>query len=134
MQFGPLNIWAILNGTVFNMVLGALWYSPALFGNLWLRSIERERDELESNPTDYLWSALAGLIAAVTLNLVVRAFGATTFSHGALIGALVCIGFCGTASLVYTLFEGPPKKVWLIFASYQLVVYVAEGILFALWA
>ena len=134
MQFGPLNVWAILIGVVLNMALGALWYSPALFGNLWLRAIGKERDEIVSNPNDYILSAVAGLFSAVVLNWAVRAFGASTFAHGALVGAMICIGFCATASLVYTLFEGPPKKVWLIFASYQLLIYVAEGILFALWS
>ncbi|MCO6480985.1 MAG: DUF1761 domain-containing protein, partial [Phaeodactylibacter sp.] len=30
-----INHWAVLSCAVFNMLLGALWYSPPLFYNAW---------------------------------------------------------------------------------------------------
>jgi len=31
-----LNYWAVLVSAVASMVIGALWYSPILFGNIWM--------------------------------------------------------------------------------------------------
>ncbi len=32
-----INYWAVLVAAVVSMVIGALWYSPVLFGKLWMK-------------------------------------------------------------------------------------------------
>lgn len=131
-SFSAINWLAVVVGTMVSMALGALWYGP-LFGNLWLRLIEKRAEEIEADPMDYLKTAVAALVAMIFLNLVVISFGATSMVDGITAGALTFIGFGGTLTFVYTTFEGPKESVWLLYSAYQLVVFAIMGGVFAVW-
>jgi len=132
MDFGEVNYIAVVLGAVLNMILGTLWYGP-LFGKLWLRLIGKKSEEIESKPWLYILSAIAAFLAALVLALVVQAFGPTGFFGGVLAGFVVWAGVVATVTLTYTIFEGPPLSVWLLFVAYQLVIFLVEGGVFAVW-
>ena len=132
MDFGSVNYIAVLLGAVLNMILGMLWYGP-LFGKLWLKTIDKNKDDIQGSPLMYVGSFIAALVAALTLSLVIQAFGSTGFFDGLLIGVVVWLGFVATVTLTYSIFEGPPLRVWLIFIGYQLVIFAVEGGGFAIW-
>ncbi|MBT3275491.1 MAG: DUF1761 domain-containing protein [Spirochaetales bacterium] len=132
MDFGSVNYIAVLLGAVLNMILGMLWYGP-LFGKLWLKTIDKNKDDIQGSPLMYVGSFIAALVAALTLSLVIQAFGSTGFFDGLLIGVVVWLGFVATVTLTYSIFEGPPLRVWLIFIGYQLVIFAVEGGVFAIW-
>ncbi len=131
-SFASVNWLAVLLGTVLSMALGALWYGP-LFGQLWLKLIGKTEDELESSPTMYIKTAVAALIGMLTLNLVVVSFGATDILSGLIAGGFIFLGIGATTTFVYTNFEGPSEKVWLLYVAYHLVVYLIMGAVFAIW-
>jgi len=132
MEFGAVNFLAVLVGAVINMVLGALWYGP-LFGNLWLKLIGKNKQEIKGSPWLYLFSFIAAFVAAVVLALAVLAFSSAGFFGGMLAGGVVWLGFVATTSFTFSIFEGPKLSVWLLFAAYQLVVFAIEGGIFAVW-
>ena len=131
-SFASVNWLAVLLGTVLSMGLGALWYGP-LFGQLWLSLIGKTEDELESSPTMYIKTAVAAFLGMLALNMVVVAFGATTVLSGLVAGAFIFVGIGATTTFVYTTFEGPSEKVWLLYVAYHLVVYLVMGAVFAIW-
>ena len=132
MQFGQLNYIAIALGAVLNMILGTLWYGP-FFGKLWLKLIDKSKEDIESKPILYVLSFVAAFAAALVLALVVNAFGSATIWSGALAGIVLWAGMVATTTLTFSIFEGPPIKVWLLFVLYQLVIFVVEGAVFAVW-
>jgi hypothetical protein len=132
MDFGSVNFVAVALGAVFNMILGTLWYGP-FFGNLWLKLIGKKKEEIQGSPWLYVASFVAAFAAALTLSLVVSAFGYTGFFQGLLTGVVVWLGFVATVTLTFSIFEGPPLKVWLIFVAYQAVIFAVEGGVFAVW-
>lgn len=123
---------AVLLGTVLSMVLGFLWYGP-LFGKTWLKLINKTEEEIDADPTVYIKTAVAAFIAMLVLNMVVVAFGATTFVTGLLAGGFLFLGLGATATFVYTSFKGPSEKVWLLYVEYQLLVFLFMGGIFAIW-
>lgn len=131
-SFSSINWLAVLVGTVLSMALGALWYGP-LFGQLWLKLIGKTEDELESSPTMYIKTAIAAFIGMMTLNLVVVSFGATDILSGLIAGGFIFLGIGATTTFVYTNFEGPSEKVWMLYVAYHLVVYLIMGAVFAIW-
>ena len=132
MDFGSVNYIAVLLGAVLNMILGTLWYGP-LFGNLWLRLINKKKEDIQGSPWLYVASFAAAFIAALALALVVQAFGNTGFFEGLITGAVVWLGFVATVTLTFSIFEGPKLSVWLLFILYQLVIFAVEGGVFAVW-
>ncbi len=131
-SFASVNWLGVVVGMVVSMILGTLWYGP-LFGKAWMAMIGKRAEEIESDPMDYLKTAIAAFVAMIFLNLAVNAFGAASLVEGAIQGALVFIGFGATATFVYTTFEGPPQKVWLLYSAYQVVVFIIMGAVFAIW-
>jgi hypothetical protein len=131
-SLAPVNWLGVVVGMVVSMILGMLWYGP-LFGKTWLAMIGKRAEEIESDPVDYLKTAIAALVSMISLNLAVNAFGAGSLVEGAIQGALVFIGFGATATFVYTTFEGPPQKVWLLYSAYQVLVFIIMGAVFAVW-
>ena len=132
MDFGAVNYIAVALGAVLNMILGTLWYGP-FFGNLWLKAIGKKKEDIESTPWVYVASFVAAFVAALALALVVNAFGYTNFFQGLLAGVVLWFGFVATVTLTFSIFEGPPLKVWMIFIAYQLVIFAVEGGVFAVW-
>ena len=130
--FAGVNWVAILLGGLFSMVLGFLWYGP-LFGKLWLRSIGKKAEELQSSPQMYIIAFIAALVTAYVLAVLIGALGISVWWRGALLGAIVSMGIGAAAALVNGLFLRTPISSWLLFAFYQLVLYVLEGVLFAVW-
>ena len=137
MQLPQVNLLAVIVATVINMVIGALWYSPPLFANRYVQYRGMTRDQMnqqmQNNMSMYAFTAIAWLITAFVLAMVVRAFGATTFVDGLIVGGLAWLGFVATTTFVSTSFSGPNQKIWGLFAGYQLVSFLIMGVLLTLW-
>ena len=131
-MFGPINWLAVVVGTVFNMVLGFLWYGP-FFGKVWMAQIGKRPEEMKSGGLLYLWNTLAVLVTSIVLALLIRGLDITGWGSGALAGAVIWLGIGATSGLTRTLFEGVRPGVWLIYTAYQLVGFAVLGALFAAW-
>jgi len=130
--FGQVNWIAVILGAVFNMGLGALWYGP-LFGTMWLRVIGKKREEIQSSAAMYLLPLAASLVSAYILAVLIAGLGIDVWWQGLVMGVVVWVGVGSTATLTTGTFEDAPLAAWLLFALYQLIVYAAEGLVFAVW-
>ena len=45
MESMAINYWAVLVAAVAYMILGAIWYSPILFGSAWMRLIGKTKEQ-----------------------------------------------------------------------------------------
>jgi hypothetical protein len=131
-SLASVNWLAVAVGMVVSMFLGFLWYGP-LFGKTWLRLIGKSPEEIESDLTMYIKTAVAAFVAMLFLNLVVTNVGPASFLGGFVVGALTFIGFGATQTFVYTTFEGPSEKVWFLFGAYQIIVFAIMGGVFVIW-
>jgi len=131
--FTEVNWIAVLVGGVFNMAFGSLWYGP-LFGRAWLRAIGKSADEIESSASMYVLPFFAGLVAAYVLAVAIAGLGVTVWWQGMAVGAVLWLGIGATGTLTVGTFEESPRGAWILFTLYQLVVYVAEGLMFVLWS
>jgi hypothetical protein len=125
---------AIVAGAIY-FGIGALWYSPLLFANLFMkyRGLTREQIQGSGQPTDYLIALVSDLVAALGLAVFVRLTNAATLVDGLAVGIVVALVFASTSSLKYTIFSGPHKALWLIYSGYQLVGFAVMGVILALW-
>jgi hypothetical protein len=133
MQDVDLNWVAIIVAAIIPMVLGALWYSPILFADPWMRAVGRTREELGDASLGYLLSAIAALVSAYVLARIVKWAEVDDLWNGALMGVFVWAGFVATVLAVTTFFAGRPRVLWLINAGYQLVALVLMGALLGAW-
>lgn len=128
-----INWLAVVAAALAPLVLGALWYSPVLFADRWLRAIGKTREALGDGP-----GALYGLaivhaaLASIVLAVLVDWAGADTWLEGLVVGALVWV-VVATTSLLNSSFAGRPIDLWALDAGYHLLSLLAIGAILGAW-
>lgn len=139
MQTGALdpfavNWIAIAVLAVARNALGALWYSPILFGPAYCRmnGVTPERMG-EGMPRSVLAELVGNALAAWVLAVAVRLAGATSPGLGLTIGVLAWLGFVATTSLADVTWAKRPFRLWRINNGVHLVGLAAMGAVLAVW-
>ena len=131
-----INWWAIIVSTIAAMIIGAIWYMPAVFGKAWMAATGRTMEQIQSEGSPakaYAWTTLLYLIQAFVLAHVLYAYGAFDVPGG-LEGALwMWLGFVMPIFAMSSLFEKKPWKLFWINSLHHLVVLLAMGVILALW-
>lgn len=133
-----VNILAVLVAAVLSIVVGAVWYSPALFAKQWMAAqgytpemVEHFRQKRMVRA--YAVSFACYFVMAYVLSLFATYTGATTFVQGLWLGFLVWLGFAAPIGLTGNMFSGKPFAAWVIDAGYQLTYLLIIGVLLTLW-
>jgi Protein of unknown function (DUF1761) len=133
MESVDLNWAAIFVVALVPIVLGALWYSPALFAEPWMRAVGRTKEELGGAGLGYVIGVVSALLMSYTLARIVRWAEVDDLWNGALVGLLVWLGLVATVLAATTYFGGRPRRLWVINAGYQLVALVVVGAIHGVW-
>lgn len=128
-----INWMAIVVATLINMVVGAIWYSKALFAKQWASLTGRKMDEMGDGASSYAITTLGAFVQAYILTHFVAYTGATTALEGATTGFWLWLGFVAITQGVNTVFAGTRKKLLAINTGYFLVVLLINGALLAVW-
>ena len=131
-----LNYTAILACALVNMVIGALWYSPLLFGNIWMKGMKFSASELKNTKymgARYAVAFLMGLMMIYILAHYVSAFGADTAAEGAETAFWPWLGFMLPLLAGDVLWNGKTFGVFIINASHYFVTLMVAGIILASW-
>lgn len=136
-----INMLAVLTCGVLAIVLGSFWYSPAGFGNPWMKEVgitQAQMEEAKKKGVSAMWkSYLIGFVSALLTAYVLAYFskyaGAADALGGAQLGFWVWLGFFATTSSGSVTWEGKSWKWWIITNGYNLVLLLAMGIILATW-
>lgn len=126
-----VNLTAVLVAALINMVVGAVWYSPALFAKEWSKLVGRK--EMGNGAQGYVVTFIGALVQAWILAHFVSWAVAITAAQGAMVGFMLWLGFTAITQGVNTVFAGTRKKLLAINTGYFLVVLVINGALLAVW-
>jgi len=137
MQDPQINLLMVLIAALLNNIIGALWYSPLLFGEAWRRALGKTKEDFQVMQKDSMRAMGLNAIAILFLTYVfahfILAVNAETALGGATAGFWVWIGFVATTGFANVVFENRSKKVYLIYQAYQCVALVVTGALLAVW-
>jgi hypothetical protein len=127
------NPWAVLAAGVSSMILGALWYSPMLFGNAWMRASGMNEEKARSaNMAKVMGTALAlSIIGAAVFAMFLGPAPAPGFAASAGLAAGLC-WVAGSFGINY-LFEQKPLRLFLINGGYHTLQYTLIGLILGLW-
>src|SRR5688572_8924949 len=128
-----INWLAILVAGISSFMLGGVWYSPALFGNAWMKENRFSVDDVKKSnkAKTFGWSFLFSLIMAANLGMFLNdpktdlAWGLTA---GALAGLWV---FCGIA--IVALFEMKTWRYIFINGGFCVVALALMGAIIGAW-
>lgn len=129
-----INWLAIIVLAIGRNALGALWYSPLLFGTAYCRmnGISPQRMG-EGMPRSVAAELVGNALAAIVLASAIRLTGAGGVMAGAGIGAAAWLGFVATTSLADVTWAKRPFALWLVNNGVHLIGLTLMGAVLAVW-
>ncbi len=113
-------------GAIAAFGLGAVWYSPAVFGRRWQAAAGLGDDDIASAPMGRTF-AIAG-IASLVAALVFAAFlGPAGIVFGTAVGATAGVGWVAASFAINYAFEQKSLALFLINAGYHAVQFTLYG-------
>jgi hypothetical protein len=129
----PINYWAVLAAGLSSMILGALWYSPMLFGASWMRESGMTEDKARSaNMAKTMGTAF--LLSVIGAGVFAMFLGPTaTPIFGVSVG--FAAGLCWVAGSygINYLFEQRSLRLFLINGGYHTIQYTLIGLILGVW-
>lgn len=134
-NFTDLNFFAIGLSILSNMVLGMLWYSPILFGKIWLKLVDLKSSDISKDESNkYMSLALIpAILFMFSLAIILKLLNCGTVFDGFIIASILSIGFIGTSSFNLVLFENRKVKLTLIHVGYAFVSLNIASIILVIW-
>ena len=132
---GDINYIAVLAATFITMILGALWYSPLLFGNTWMKlmGFTEEQIKKDGSAKGMVVSVFTSFIEALVLAALIVMTSTGTFFSGVHLGAMIGLGIIAMVNLSNAMFNRESLKLWGIGSGYRLVYFMINGGILAIW-
>jgi hypothetical protein len=132
-----LNYVSVFVVAVVGFLLGWLWYS-VLFGKAYVAEMKITPEQMaearaKGMAGSFVKSFLLTLLGTIGLAVVLRAYGAPNWKHGAAEGAF--IGACIVAARLWNggVWERKSTKLQLINGGHEIVLFALQGAIFACW-
>lgn len=137
-DFVDINYLAVLIAAIAAMAIGALWYSPALFGKLWMQlsGITPEniaKAKAKGMAKNYFIAFLGTLVMSYVLAHFVDYADVFYLAEGLKLGFWVWLGFMATRALGGVLWEGKPVKLYLLNAGHDLISILIMAAILSVW-
>lgn len=123
-----VNYWAVVLAAVSSMVVGSIWYMPAMFGKAWMQLSKAKMNRKESaGKMAWMYGSVfvASLFTAYILahvSYLANQFFHNSFFQDAMGTAFwLWLGFTAARIYVHDTFEGRRKKLTLLNAAHELV-------------
>ncbi len=138
MQGVGINYLSIFLAALASFILGGLWYSPVLFGNLWIKLSKISKAEIakakkKGMKASYFTTFISLLITAFVLSLFINLAGAATIADALEVAFWLWLGFIATTTLNSVLWEGKPFKLYLLNNAHNLVSLFIMAAIIGLW-
>lgn len=131
-----INWLAVLVSAIAYFLLGAIWYSKALFGSKWVSLVGIDMNDPAKNKgmaKMMLGTFILIAIACIGLALLVNRMDLTILSSGLKLGAITGLCFATTAVAISFVYESRPTGLYFIDCGYHLVGHLAGAVILVLW-
>ena len=132
-----INVWALLVATVAFWALGALWYSPVLFGKRWQKEIGFTDEDLKKANMALVFglSFILMFIMVFGMNLMLNVHKPEDVSwlNGMYLGLFTGLFFSMTTIGINYLYQRRSVVLWLIDGIYIILGLAIAGIILGAW-
>lgn len=132
----PVNYLAVLLAALSTMVVGSIWYTPKVFGNVWMKWSGAKPDPTMSwGKTAFMFGSVfvASLVAAYVLSHVAylsqNFFGGSFVVNSLSTAFWAWLGFTAVRIYTHDTFEGRRKKLTLLNVAHELVTFLVMALI-----
>jgi len=134
--FTEMNWLAVLVAAVLYFMLGALWYSKALFGNTWIKAtgIDMNKPDAQKGMGGVMaFTFILVVITCIGLGILVHRLVLESLMSGIKLGLLTGICFTSVGICINHLYQSKPKILWLIDGGYHIIGSIIAAIVLCMW-
>ncbi|MEK6825408.1 MAG: DUF1761 domain-containing protein [Nanoarchaeota archaeon] len=133
-----VNYAAVLIAAVASMIIGAIWYSPAVFGKIWMKGAHMSGSDIKKAKKQgmgklYLIAFIGSLLFAYVLAHFVSYVNAATNADALELALWTWLGFVVPLLLGNTLWKGESWGAYLVNIVYQLVSISVMAVILTYW-
>ena len=132
-----VRILPVLVAAIAAFALGALWYSPVLFGRAWVRAhgyTEEKIAQLRASAgLSYAATFGCHLVMAVALSILIGRMDITMLRGGVKLGAILGFGFAAPIGLTANVFSEKRLSAWVIDAGHQIACLILMAVILVAW-
>ena len=130
----PIDWWMVVIAALARMVVGSVWYSPALFAKPWQRLAGVTPESMRHGLAKAIVVDLVmSLVMSLALIHIVVYSGAEGWLAGAAVGAFCWLGFVLATHLPLWSYENRNLRLIAINMGANLVSMVVMGMLLGTW-
>lgn len=129
-HISQINWLAVLLAFVSSMVIGFVWYMPAVLGKRWMAAIGKTEDDLkniEGGAGIWVPMMVAAALTAVLLAVLISNLGLGTAVAGGLFALVLALVFRAGGHVIHNGFAGRPVAVTLIDSGHDLLAMTVAG-------
>jgi Protein of unknown function (DUF1761) len=135
--FSHLNWLAVAVAAVAYFLLGAIWYSKALFAKQWMKGTGIDMNKPDAGKGVggvMVFTLVLEFIVCIGLAILVYRLNLTTLvSSGIKLGILTGVSFCGIGIAISYLYQRKPGMLTLIDAGYHVAGNIIAAIILCMW-
>jgi hypothetical protein len=129
-----MNYLPFVSAVVANIIIGMIWYAKGVFGSSWMQLVGLNEQSMKKGMLPAMSvMLLASIVTAYILSRMILITGASTAWQGAQVSFWIWLGFMGAPMLQRFMFDQKPKKLFLIYAGFDLVSLLVMGVILTVW-
>lgn len=109
MIFPSVSLFGVLVAAVANMIIGFVWFSPAVMGKPWMKLMGFTEKSIKAASQSmgpwYGLSFVAALIQAAVITVVLKMLFVSSLTNALLVGGLLWLGFIVVTQLTGAIFN-----------------------------
>ncbi len=129
-HISQINWLAVLLAFVSSMVIGFVWYMPAVLGRRWMQAIGKTEEDLkniEGGAGIWVPMMVAAAATSILLAVLISALDLNTFVAGGLFALILALVFRAGGHVIHNGFAGRPSAVTLIDSGHDLLAMTIAG-------
>ncbi len=129
-HISQINWLAVLLAFVSSMVIGFVWYMPAVLGRRWMQAIGKTEDDLKNiDGGAGIWvpMMLAAAVTSTLLAILLSALDINTFWAGAVFALIIAVVFRAGGHVIHNGFAGRPSTVTVIDSGHDILAMTVAG-------
>jgi hypothetical protein len=138
MTVPAINYIAVILATLSSMVVGAIWYTPKVFGNYWMKKSGvtpsgNSKDAIRPIVVTLFVSFITAWVLAGAVWISFDFYGGSFLVNALVTAAILWAGFTAARFVTHDQFDGRPAGLTVLNSAHELVTVLIMAVIIGVW-